>query len=473
MLFSSGEFVLLVSITFCLYYLPVLASLQVPILIAASLTFYAFARLDMVLLLVFTGLTDFVVSYGMFRSPVRSLRVAIAALGVALNISLLIFFKYTGLLISTFLTDTSVSNQWTIFVATLPLPIGISFFTLQGISILVDQLRGDLNLHFLEDTERPLRDYCLRTTLTVFFFPKLFAGPIVRARHFFPQVETKLIWEIDWEFTAKTLIMGYFLKMVIADNLQDHTFWMDYPYFMHFGSYPLAVMLLGFSVQLFADFAGYSLIAIGVASLFGYRLPENFNYPYISRSFMELWRRWHISFTSWLRDYLYFPLGGSRKGPVRTFANTLVVMILSGLWHGAAWSFALWGALHGLILAMERPLRSRIENSNSALLSLLSWFVVFILLTYLWIFLRLPKIGHIIEYTKYLFKGTGPLATDPRITICIWLYTIPVMLYHLIYLWRERIVSRSQVWKDYAYAVMLFGIITGSGSPVKFFYFQF
>jgi alginate O-acetyltransferase complex protein AlgI len=142
--------------------------------------------------------------------------------------------------------------------------------------------------------------------------------------------------------------------MVIADNLKDYTFWISFPYYQGFGTLTNLTLLFGYSIQIFADFAGYSLIAIGFAAALGYKIPDNFDFPYISRSLSEFWRRWHISLSTWLRDYLYFPLGGNRKGKIRTYVNLMTVMTLGGLWHGAAWSYAVWGIYHGFGLAVER-----------------------------------------------------------------------------------------------------------------------
>ena len=159
---------------------------------------------------------------------------------------------------------------------------------------------------------------------------------------------------------------GYFLKLVVADNLKDFTAYLVYPGLMTLSSFTLLSMLIGYSFQIFADFAGYSLIALGLASLFGYRLMQNFNYPYISNTFSEFWKRWHISLSTFLKEYLYFPLGGSRKGRLRTYINLTITMVLGGLWHGAAWSYAVWGAFHGFALALERLINDKYKLSIKA-----------------------------------------------------------------------------------------------------------
>lgn len=191
-----------------------------------------------------------------------------------------------------------------------------------------------------------LREHAGRTILFISFFPHLIAGPILKANDFYPQISHKKFNQINWERSFKTLVLGYFFKMVVADNLMDFTSSIIYPEYQ--SSLTLLAMLFGYSFQIFADFAGYSLIAIGLAKLFGYNLMENFNFPYISSSFKEFWKRWHISLSTFLMEYLYFPLGGNRKGKVRTYINIMTTMILGGLWHGAAWSLPYGVAFTGL-----------------------------------------------------------------------------------------------------------------------------
>ena len=169
----------------------------------------------------------------------------------------------------------------------------------------------------------------------------------------------------------------FFKKWLVADNLKDITYWISYPFFQNLSSLTLITLLTGYSAQIFADFAGYSLIAIGVAELFGYHLPQNFNFPYISKSFSEFWTRWHISLSSWLKEYLYFSLGGNRKGKGRTYLNLLIVMFLGGLWHGAAWSFAVWGLWHGTALVIERKFFNIKESSSFLVSSVRVFFCVF------------------------------------------------------------------------------------------------
>ncbi|MEZ6126145.1 MAG: MBOAT family O-acyltransferase [Planctomycetaceae bacterium] len=263
------------------------------------------------------------------------------------NLATLAFFKYSGLLSKTFLQPIH-NGQLTDLLAAIPLPIGVSFFTFQGISLLIDtyRARSDQQLSILVSERHSGR--WLDVALFISFFPQLVAGPIVKAHDFLPQIKPKSRRDLDWTYIFRTLTTGYFLKMVVADNLKLYTAWIEFPVFHTKSTLTLLTMLFGYSMQIFADFAGYSLIAIGVAAIFGYRLISNFDFPYISTSFSEFWRRWHVSLSSFLKEYLYIPLGGNRSGRLRTYRNLLLTMILGGLWHGAAWSYAIWGLAHGL-----------------------------------------------------------------------------------------------------------------------------
>ena len=347
MLFNSFSFVYLVLATFAVFYTA--KSWQTAILILASFVFYAFNSPKLLLLLLISVLINIVVSHQVVHS--HGNKKAIATIGVVLNLLILIFFKYSPLLGSTFFPETSSIGE---FLIHIPLPIGISFFTFQGISLVIDTYKENAEQVDEKLVPSSLWKHSLNTTLFISFFPQLVAGPIVKSKDFIPQISVKTLADIDVRKCFKDIVTGYFLKMVVADNLSDVTQMMMYPYFETRSGVDLLSMLFGYSMQIFADFAGYSLIAIGIAGLFGYRLRDNFMFPYISTSFAEFWRRWHISLSSFLKEYLYFPLGGNRKGKSRTYLNLFLTMLLGGLWHGAAWSYAVWGAYHGLALGIER-----------------------------------------------------------------------------------------------------------------------
>lgn len=474
MLFNSFPFVVLVAITFALYYAPFTRHLQILILIAASFIFYAYGQPALLSLLIASIAINVLTSYWIaVDRPSR--RRLWAVIGVTLNLGLLVFFKYGGLF-ATMLPGgraTSIGH----FLTTIPLPIGISFFTFQGISLVVEVFRerssaNESNLDSVPRyVPRNFMEHLRNTALFKSFFPYLVAGPIVKAHEFYPQIEAKTFREIPWETAFRCLVVGYFLKMVVADNLKDATFWIEYPHFLRHSPVGLIALLFGYSMQIFADFAGYSLIAIGLGHLFGYTLPTNFNFPYLSRSFREFWQRWHISLATWLRDYLYFPLGGNRRGKTRTYFNLFVVMFLGGLWHGASWKYAVWGTFHGLALAIERLLRNRISLPRHWLLDALRALIVFSFVTLAWLLFRLPTFQQAVDYVGAIFTSVGQ--THYVIVAAVLTYSAPVILYYAWHLLNKRWPPQLARLEFLILAALLVGIILNSGSPQRFIYFQF
>ncbi len=468
MLFNSFAFVFLVLVTMGLYYLPPLRSMQRFVLIGASFVFYASSQPMLLLLLLCSIAVNTVTCHYVYHGkPAR--RSAYAALGVVLNLAVLAFFKYGPLFGQTLFGGTGSVGE---FLLAIPLPIGISFYTFQGITLLIDTLRVQQHRASYALPHGGFGNHAINTTLYIAFFPQLVAGPIVKAHDFVPQIVPKFLRDVDWVYCFRHLVTGYFLKMVVADNLKDQTFWMTYPYFEAKGSGTLLTMLFGYSMQIFADFAGYSLIAIGVAGLYGYRLPENFNFPYISQSIAEFWRRWHISLSSFLKEYLYFPLGGNRKGPARTYINLMIVMLLGGLWHGAAWSYMVWGGFHGAGLALERFLSRRISLPDRPWVRLLRMVAVFGFVTFAWLLFKLPEFSHVIAYVRAIFSNTN--GESYAIIYAVLVYSLPVVLYHLHYLYKDQLPAlRTRQLAPVAYGTMLFLLLTNSGAPGAFVYFQF
>lgn len=467
MLFNSFVFIGLFLLTFLLYYLPLLSKYQINILIISSLVFYSWHQPVLVLLLLFSVSINIFSSYFVaYGNPKH--RKAYAILGVVLNLAILSFFKYSPLFARTFFKETSSVGE---FLLTIPLPIGISFFTFQGISLVIDVFKEK---YVKAEEVVPVSFFRHSKQILLFkgFFPQLISGPIVKAHEFIPQIETKSIKDINWEVCFRNLVIGYFLKMVVADNLKDFTFWMTYPFFESQATLPLLAMLFGYSCQIFADFAGYSLIAIGLAGLFGYYFKANFNFPYISTSIREFWKRWHISLSSFLMEYLYIPLGGSRKGKKRTYINLMITMLLGGLWHGAAWSYAVWGGVHGLALSVERFFQDRIRIRQNVFIMFLKGLMVFAFVTLTWLLFKLPEFGYVIKYIRTLFTNFGTGRID--IVFYILIYSLPVIFYHGYYLLKKSEWSLAYRRVDFAvYGFMIFMIMTNSGSPGAFIYFQF
>jgi alginate O-acetyltransferase complex protein AlgI len=467
MLFNSFPFLILVCITFFLYYIPFLSKFQTFILIASSLIFYAFNQPVLVLLLLLSVSINIISSYlVVYGKPIYRKKAAIA--GVVLNLAILIFFKYSSLFYQAFVNyPTSFSD----FLLTIPLPIGISFFTFQGISLIVD-VYTEKYIDGKDIVPQSFIKHSARILLFKGFFPQLISGPIVKAHDFIPQIGKKTLTQIDWQVVFKKIVVGYFLKMVVADNLGSFTFWMTYPYFIGSSSFKLIVLLIGFSCQIFADFAGYSLIAIGLAGLFGYKFKDNFNFPYISTSFKEFWKRWNISLSSFLMEYLYFPLGGNRKGKIRTYINLMIVMILGGLWHGAAWSYAIWGCMHGLALVVERIFSRKPMAKKHRVVKYFKRFLVFSYVTLAWLLFKLPNFKYVIIYLKSIISN-NTITIDPSIVYII-LYSSPVFLYHLFYANKHNSLFTYLMKYNYLlYAIMVVLIILNSGPVSPFIYFQF
>ncbi|NOT91721.1 MBOAT family O-acyltransferase [Ferruginibacter sp.] len=469
MLFNSLVFAELLFITFVLYYQKWLLKYQVLILIIASLVFYAYTNPALLILLLFSAGINVASSYYVAYGNAAN-RKLIATAGVVFNLTVLAFFKYSPLIAKSLFPETSSVGE---FLLTIPLPIGISFYTFEGISLLVDVYKEK------KDDDKSLanssfKEHAGRTLFFISFFPHLVSGPILKAHDFLPQIKAKFLKDINWEQCFKNLILGYFLKMVVADNLKDFTFWIAFPYFQRYTAITLITMLFGYSCQIFADFAGYSLIAIGLAQLFGYNLINNFNFPYISSSIQEFWKRWHISLSSFLMEYLYFPLGGNRKGKVRTYINLMITMFLGGLWHGAAWSYAVWGLVHGSALAIERMFKDKIKLGSYKVVVFFKRILVFCLVTFAWLFFKLPDFSQVIIYLKKI-ATTISLTFYPALCFNILLYSSPVFLYHLVYLLKKnkKFEASFNKYSYILYAIMLFLIVTNSGSSGSFIYFQF
>lgn len=465
--FTDPQFLVFLAIVFALYYLPPLRTIQVFVLVLASLAFYAWNQPALLLLLGVTVLISTIVSFRLLE-PTRASDPSLWLMaGVTVNLGILGFFKYKALIYQTLFDDDPASAMIQALLD-IPLPIGISFYTFHSISLLVDARRRDDVRQYLN---RPFAPHMVRTALYLTFFPQLIAGPIVKAYDFYPQIQTKSFAQIDWNGAVKSLIFGCFLKCVVADNLHDQTYWLAFPYFQGLSSVTMLVILFGYSIQIFADFAGYSLIAIGLSGLFGYRLPQNFNFPYISQNFSEFWTRWHMSLSAWLREYLYFSLGGNRLGVWRTAFNLMIVMLLGGLWHGAAWSFALWGAWHGLLLIVERPfLQSWFFQNQFWGLQYLRRLLVFVAVSLGWLLFKLPNIAEVGEFLRSLSVNcNGPL--NSTLVLGVTVYALPVMAVHGLYLIRQRI--NTTMVRAFGYGLLLAAVVLNSGEPNVFIYFQF
>lgn len=344
LLFNTGLFLFLF-IAFLAVYHAVKAhrKLKMLVVIAFSLYFYYKSSADCVFILVGVCLSDYLLGrwLGQARGATRRL---IVALNVVANIGMLVYFKYFNLLGQAFAAITSTGFD----PVSIILPAGISFFTFRSISYMVDIYRGQL------EPCRSLLDYAFFLS----FFPPLLAGPVVRAKDLLPQIAANSNPTREMTSEGLFLIMtGLLKKVVIADyisgNFVDRIF--DNPSL--YSGFENVMGCIGFTIQLYCDFSGYSDMAIGLALLLGYRFKDNFLAPFKAQSPTEFWARWHISLSTWLRDYLYIPLGGNRRGRVRTNLNLIITMVLGGLWHGASWMYIIWGAYNGLLLVAHKTIR--------------------------------------------------------------------------------------------------------------------
>jgi len=471
MLFNSFPFVFLVLITLFLFYNKKLLKYQVYILIVSSFVFYAYGQPYLLFLLFISASINALTSYKVYFANTKKKKRTYAIFGVVVNLATLSTFKYSPLF-GKMVDNFDSLDGLGAFLLTVPLPVGISFYTFQGISLVVDLYRSEHQREcLLFKVDKNFTKHYTNTIFFISFFPQLVAGPIVKAYQFYPQIKTKYFKDVDFESAFKILILGYFLKMVIADNLKDQTFWMAYPYFESLSSLTLVALLFGYSIQIFSDFAGYSLIAIGVAKLYGYQLPKNFNYPYIAKSFSEFWTRWHISLSSWLKEYLYIPLGGNKKGNIRTYINISIVMLLGGLWHGAAWSYMVWGGYHGFLLVLEKYLSTYIKLPQNIFLDILKVCVVFIFVTLGWLLFKLPEFTQAVQYLLAL-GGNLNIPHKKDILMMIFFYSLPIIIYYVNYIMTQKL-NKNYLDSSFIYSVLLFLIVTSSGSSGEFIYFQF
>ncbi len=376
MLFSSGFFWLLF-----IFFLPVYVLLKrsrakmAVFVVVFSLFFYYKSSGLFFLMLIGTSLVDWLLSKAIARASKRRARLALMWLSICISLSILGYFKYANF----FLWNWNQMVEGNFQPLDIILPVGISFYTFQSISYVVDVYKGRIAptsswLHYL---------------FFLSFFPALVAGPIVRADYFLPQLEKNERASLNDIYGGLWLIiMGIVKKAVIADYIAQYNDLIFNDPAVYTGVQTL-MGVLGYTMQIYCDFSGYSDMAIGLALIMGFKLGLNFDSPYQSRNLTDFWRRWHISLSSWLRDYVYIPLGGNRKGTVRTYVNNFLTMLIGGLWHGAAWKFIFWGAMHGVGLAVHKaskPLLKRIPDNFFTIF--IFWLITFVYVSLLWVFFR-------------------------------------------------------------------------------------
>ena len=437
-------------------------------LIGASYGFYAAWDWRFCLLLFGSSSGNWLFGRLISRTADPGRRRMLVATAVALNLSVLGFFKYFNFFLAAANAALErLGAERDLSYLDIVLPVGISFFTFHGISYVVDLYRGTL--------DRPAT--LPRMLLYIAFFPQLVAGPIVRAAHFLPQL-AKPVDPRDIKVTRALLLIlgGLFKKMVVANYLA--TDFVDKVFFdpSRHGAADLLLGAYGYAVQIYCDFSAYTDIAIGVAALLGYRFPKNFDQPYRAIGFSDFWRRWHISLSSWLRDYLYIPLGGN-TGDWRRNSNLMVTMLLGGLWHGAAWNFVIWGGLHGLFLVAEHRLLGARKPAGWPLWGkLLGTVITFNLTCLAWIFFRSPDLGRAMSYLEGIgHAGPAGVTASPFVlTLLVGGLASQFLPSDLVSRLEHLMLRMPFAWQGALAGVCIVGIAAmGPSGVAPFIYFQF
>lgn len=481
MLFNSAEFLIFFPVVVALFFaLP--HRYRWIFLLAASYYFYIAWKAEYVVLIIISTLVDYFAGIQMAKMDDRSRRKKFLFLSLGIHLSILFAFKYFNFF------NNSLRDLFTIFEREYPiptfqalLPVGISFYTFKSLSYIIDIYRG---------VKQPERHFGF-FAVYVSFFPQLISGPIDRSEWMIPQLKREQSW--DWSRISEGLrrmAWGYFKKLVIADRLAI----LVNTVYNNPGEYtgvPLILATYFFAFQIYCDFSGYSDIAIGAARVMGYNLTENFKQPYFSRSISEFWRRWHITLSTWFRDYLYIPLGGNRVTLARNALNLMIVFLVSGLWHGAAWTFVIWGALHGFFLVfslLTSNTREKVESRVGLtrfprLLDAWRLFGTFHLVTFAWIFFRANSLSDAVYIATHLFQG---IELKANYGLGLGFYDLAIVLLSILALlashWIEQRAGTAWAYlknrpplvrwaTDYAviFAILLFGKM----GVTEFIYFQF
>lgn len=500
MLFNSIHFMIFFPIVLMIYFV-IPAQVRKIWLLIASYYFYMSWNPKYVILIIISTVITYV--SGVFIDKFNNLnslsakrwRSSIFIVCLLSNFLILAVFKYGN-----FVLDTVNSILNVLHIEVIPhkfdflTPVGISFYTFQALGYIIDVYRKEIK------AEKNFIQYAL----FVSFFPQLVAGPIERSKNLLMQIDHVMnlkLWDLK-RITSGAILMvwGLFVKMVIADRVSILVDTVFDSYWMY-GSTELCLAAVGFAIQIYCDFGSYSLIAIGAAKVMGFQLMENFNTPYFSASIKDFWKRWHISLSSWFRDYLYIPLGGNRKGKYQEYLNKMLVFTVSGLWHGASWSYVAWGGLHGIYQVIEdiaRPYGKKICNKLKIKTECFSWhllqiIVVFILVDFAWIFFRAESFSDAICFVKRFFIQPTPwilfnggiynLGLD-RVEMNILVFSLFLLLFADLIRYKKKMTIDSflmeqNLWFEWFVVIMLivmifiFGEYGAAYSAQQFIYFQF
>ncbi|QIY92254.1 MBOAT family O-acyltransferase [Chryseobacterium gallinarum] len=477
MLFNSLNFAIFFPIVFILYwFLNKNLKLQNILLAIASFYFYACWDWRFLFLLMFSIALDFFSGIRIENSKTKRAATIWLTISIAINLGFLGFFKYYNFFIDNFAELLKglgfTVNMWTLKVI---LPVGISFYTFHGLSYVIDVYKKRIK------AERNFIDY----SLFVSFFPLLVAGPIERATHLLPQIKKERQFSYENAVSGlRQILWGLLKKIVIADQC---AIYVNEIFALHYGlnGSTLLVGAILFSFQIYGDFSGYSDIALGTARMMGFDLLKNFNYPYFSRDIAEFWRRWHISLSSWFRDYLYIPLGGSKGGLWMKIRNTFIIFLVSGLWHGANWTFIVWGGLNALFIMPSIIFKTNRNNldiagENSLLPNLNEFFKILItfgLTTFAWIFFRSDSVIDALKFIRRMFSRS--LFYYPQKDV-LWLFSIIIIFIMIEWIGRRssyaiesiNIINNRFIRWAFYYVIAAM-IIYFSGEKLSFIYFQF
>lgn len=481
MLFNSIDFAFFLTIVFLLYWFVTNKNLKLQnfLIVIASYTFYGWWDWRFLSLILFSTVVDYSVGQKLKTEEKLIKRKVLLWTSILVNLGFLGFFKYYNFFLDNFVSAFSFfGSEIKVNSLNIILPVGISFYTFQTLSYTIDVYKRKLE---------PTKDFVAFSAF-VSFFPQLVAGPIERATNLLPQFYNKRTFDYSKAVDGmRQILWGLFKKIVIADNCAEYANLI----FNNSADYSGCTLVLGaifFTFQIYCDFSGYSDIAIGTSRLFGFNLMRNFAFPYFSRDIAEFWRRWHISLSTWFRDYLYIPLGGSRGGTQMKVRNTFIIFIVSGFWHGANWTFIVWGALNAIYflpLLLTKNNRNHIDIvSKEKLLpsfrDLSLMVITFVLTVLAWVFFRAENIGHAIQYISDIFKHPGSF-----LLLCVyWKYKTIIILICLFIIieWfgraNEYAIERIGLkWKSPLRYAFYYGIVIAIfwfvGREQQFIYFQF
>ena len=475
MTLSSIEYFLFLPAVVLLFWLVFSKSknLQNTFIVCVSLLFYGLWDWRFLGLLLITALSTYF--SGLLFDKVgdsKKKRKTILLAALVLNFGVLFFFKYCNFFIQAFAdTITLFGGHANVSTLRIILPVGISFYTFAALSYTIDVYQKKI------DTTRDVLAYLAYAT----FFPAILSGPISRAQRQLPQFFAKRSFDYAQAVEAcKIILLGTVMKMCLADRLGVYV---DTVY-GHYANYSGNTLLLAsvfYTLQIYADFAGYSLVAIGSGKLLGINLPTNFVRPYFAKTVTDFWRRWHISLTTWFRDYIYFPLGGNRCSKARWMMNTMIVFVVSGLWHGADYTFLIWGAMHGAFMIIERVVYGeKIKNipTGFTIGNAFRWLVTFSVVNFAWIFFRLDSLGDVTAVIVKIFTDRGGLYLDVKSIV----YFFPALIIVFLFDYFAEKKAGNLILMDSKYRVVRWGaycglllmiLLFGSFEQTNYIYFQF